>query len=369
MHYIGLMSGTSVDSVDAALITVVPLGPVTVRTTHRQDIPDDIRQAVHELIRRPAASLDQLGELDIRLGRLFAETAKMLLVRSGLRASDVRAIGSHGQTVRHHPAGAHPFTAQLGNPSVIAELTGIATVADFRMRDMAAGGQGAPLAPAFHAVQFRSPKRHRAIVNIGGIANLTYLSADAAKSVIGFDTGPGNTLLDQWITRHRNERYDRDGRWAQSGKPLPVLLEMLLADPYFGRLPPKSTGREHFHLDWLEQALARINPAPAPEDVQATLLQLTAHSITRAVRQFLPGVDELYVCGGGAHNRALLALLTKQLQPVPVESTETLGVHPDWVEAAAFGWLAHQALEGRPGNLPSVTGARHPAILGGIYKA
>jgi anhydro-N-acetylmuramic acid kinase len=369
MHYIGLMSGTSVDSADAALITVVPLGPVTVRATHRQPFPDDLRQAVHELIRSPAASLDQIGELDVQLARLFAETAKMLLVRSGLRASDVRAIGSHGQTVRHHPAGRHPFTTQLGNPSVISELTGITTVADFRMRDMAAGGQGAPLAPAFHAAQFRSASRNRAIVNIGGIANLTFLPADAGKPVIGFDTGPGNTLLDQWIARHRNERYDRDGRWAESGKPSKALLETLLADPYFGRPPPKSTGREYFHLDWLQQALTRLNPPPAAEDVQATLLQLTAHTIARAVRQFLPGLDELFVCGGGSHNRALLASLTEQFLPVPVQSTEALGLHPDWVEAAAFGWLAHQALEGRPGNLPSVTGARHPAILGGIYKA
>jgi anhydro-N-acetylmuramic acid kinase len=369
MHYIGLMSGTSVDSADAALVTVVPLGPVTVRATHRQPFPDDLRQAVHELIRSPAASLDQIGVLDIQLGKLFAETAQKLLIRSGLRASDVRAIGSHGQTVRHQPAGLHPFTTQLGNPSVIAELTGITTVADFRMRDMAAGGQGAPLAPAFHAVQFRSATRNRAILNIGGIANVTYLPADTGRPVIGFDTGPGNTLLDQWTARHRHERYDRDGRWAESGKVSRELLETLLSDPYFAKLPPKSTGREHFHLGWLERALARFNPPPAPGDVQATLLHLTAHSIARAVRQFLPLVDELYVCGGGAHNRALVTQLTEQFIPLPVQSTEALGLHPDWAEAAAFGWLAHQALEGRPGNLPSVTGARHPAILGGIYKA
>jgi anhydro-N-acetylmuramic acid kinase len=242
-------------------------------------------------------------------------------------------------------------------------------VADFRQRDMAAGGQGAPLAPAFHAVQFRTAKHNRAILNIGGIANVTYLPADAGKPVIGFDTGPGNTLLDQWIARHRSERYDRDGHWAESGKPSPELLEVLLSDPYFAKLPPKSTGREHFHPGWLERALARFNSLPSPEDVQATLLHLTARSIARAVRQYLPVVDELYVCGGGAHNRALMALLAEQFIPLPVQSTEALGLHPDWVETAAFGWLAHQAVEGRPGNLPSVTGARRPVVLGGIYKA
>jgi anhydro-N-acetylmuramic acid kinase len=369
MHYLGLMSGTSVDAIDAALVTIPAVGPLTVRATHRHAIPEDIQQSVHELTRSAAATLDQLGELDVQLGRLFAEAAQGVLVRSGLRAGEIRALGSHGQTVRHHPAGAHPFTLQLGNPSVIAELTRITTVADFRARDVAAGGQGAPLAPGFHAAQFRSPATDRVILNLGGIANITYLPSASAQPVIGFDTGPGNTLIDQWIYRHQQQRFDRDGAWAASGQISGALLERLLADPYFAVAPPKSTGREHFHLDWLQGHLAALGQVPAAQDVQATLLELTARSVARALAGFVPGVRELYVCGGGSHNRALMAALAERLPEMTLQTTEALGLHPDWVEAAAFAWLAHQTLEGLPGNLPSVTGAKRAVILGAIYRA
>jgi anhydro-N-acetylmuramic acid kinase len=291
------------------------------------------------------------------------------LVRSGLRAGEIRALGSHGQTVRHHPAGAYPFTSQLGNPAVIAELTRITTVADFRARDVAAGGQGAPLAPGFHAAQFRSPAVDRVILNLGGIANITYLPSAGAQPVIGFDTGPGNTLIDQWTYRHRQQRFDRDGAWAATGRVSGALLERLLADPYFAMAPPKSTGREHFHLDWLQGHLAALGQVLAAQDVQATLLELTARSVARALTGFVPGVRELYVCGGGSHNRALMAALSERLPEMTLHTTEELGIHPDWVEAVAFAWLAHQTLEGLPGNLPSVTGARRPVILGAIYRA
>lgn len=369
MRYIGLMSGTSVDNVDASLIEITPAGAARIRAHHRHPIPDDLRIAIHELIRHPAADLDRIGEMDVRLGRLFADAANTLLAQAGLQSGDVRAVGSHGQTVRHRPDAGYPFTLQIGDPSVIAELTGITTVADFRRRDVAAGGQGAPLVPAFHAVQFRSNRYNRLILNLGGIANVTYLPSDPNRDVTGFDTGPGNTLLDQWIGRHRGERYDRDGEWAGSGQFSHTLLNTMLADSYFALAPPKSAGREHFHLDWISDCLDSSGPSLRPVDVQATLLHLTARSVVNAVRRFVPAVDEIYVCGGGAHNRALMKLLSELIAPVGLQTTEPLGIHPDWVEAAAFAWLAHRTMALQPGNLPGVTGARSSRILGGVYYA
>lgn len=374
MLYLGLMSGTSADAIDAALIRLAPADErgIELVAVHKHPLPPEIRRRIQALTRPGAASdaLEEAGALDTLLGELFAEAALALLAKAKRRPEEVRAIGSHGQTLRHRPDGSAPFTLQIANPAVIAERTGITTVADFRRRDLAAGGQGAPLVPAFHRHVFHVPGRARAILNIGGIANLTYLPAEPQDAVRGFDTGPGNTLLDQWIQRHRGEDYDRNGQWAAGGRVVPALLEALLADPYFARPPPKSTGREYFHLGWLERHLGAIASfAPAAQDVQATLLQLTARSAARALREFLPPVEELYVCGGGAHNSALIAALAEELAGIPVQTTDALGLAPDWVEAAAFAWLAHQTLEGRPGNLPSVTGARREVVLGGIYKA
>jgi anhydro-N-acetylmuramic acid kinase len=312
--------------------------------------------------------IERLGELDMALGELFAAAANALIKKAGLDTKDIRAIGCHGQTLRHRPRAAHPFTLQIGNPSVIAERTGITTVADFRARDMAAGGQGAPMVPVFHHQMFHSSRYNRAIVNIGGIANVTSLPAEASQPVTGFDTGPGNTLLDQWIHRHHARAHDEAGQWAASGRAARELLEMLLADPYFSSPPPKSTGREHFNLEWLQAQLKKMPAPPSADDVQATLLQLTAQSIARAIREFLPQTTEAYVCGGGAHNRALMAALAQNLPGMTVTTTDKLGLPPDWVEAAAFAWLAHQTLEGLPGNLPSVTGAKRAVVLGGIYK-
>ena len=369
MNYVGLMSGTSVDGVDAALVSLPANGQPVVLATHEHPISPALRGEIQSLMRAGANEIERLGELDMVLGELFAEAANAVIAQSGMDKKNIRAIGSHGQTLRHRPKADHPFTIQIGNPSVIAERTSVTTVANFRARDIAAGGEGAPLVPAFHRQMFHSPQRHRAIVNIGGIANVTYLPVDDTGPVSGFDTGPGNTLLDQWIGHHCAREHDEAGQWAASGKSSQKLLDQLLTDPYFGTAPPKSTGREHFNLEWLNGHLGKLGSLPSVVDIQATLLQLTAQTIAQAVRRFLPQTQEIYVCGGGAHNRELISALTNHFPGIPVATTEALGLHPDWVEAVAFAWLAHQTLEGLPGNLPSVTGARRAVILGGIYKA
>ena len=367
MHYIGLMSGTSVDAIDAVLIDIDAPRRFELIAVHQHPFPRETRGRIQALMHAGADELDRAGALDIELGRLFAEAADRVRDKAGLRARDIRAIGSHGQTLRHTPQGRFPCTLQIGNAAVIAEATGIDTVADFGARDIAAGGQGAPLVPAFHRWLFQKTGTHRAVINIGGIANLTYLPADPSQPVLGFDTGPGNTLLDRWIEKHRGQAYDPAGDWAVGGRVSTALLAVLLADPYFARRPPKSTGLDYFHLSWLESHLQRVGEL-APQDVQATLVELSARSIAQALVQ-LEQLDEAYLCGGGAHNDALVAALKHDIGSVPLATTEALGLAPDWVEAAAFAWLAHQTLEGLPGNLPSVTGARHPVILGGIYKA
>jgi anhydro-N-acetylmuramic acid kinase len=363
------MSGTSVDAIDAVLVAIESDTPLRVLATHSHAIPNETRTAVEALMTPSENELDRAGELDVAIGHLFADAALALLEHAGVEARLVRAIGSHGQTVRHRPRAPFPFSLQIGSPAVIAERTAIATVANFRARDIAAGGQGAPLVPAFHAWAFHSPKHDRAIVNIGGIANVTVLSADPAASVIGFDTGPGNTLLDQWIQRHRGQQHDSGGAWAAGGALCQDLLAALLADPYFQQRPPKSSGREYFNLPWLDRVLARHFPTLSAVDVQATLAHLTAHSIAKAITAHAPNAQEVFVCGGGCHNRFLMETLATLLPHRHLNSTAVLGLAPDWVEASAFAWLAHQAMEGKPGNIPGVTGARHAAILGGIYPA
>jgi anhydro-N-acetylmuramic acid kinase len=370
MHYIGLMSGTSADAIDAVAVSIPEDGAFRLLASHAHPIPSATRQAIHTLTAPGPDEIDRLGALHTELGELFAEAALAVLAKTALTVDAIHAIGSHGQTVRHRPATRHPFSLQIGNPAVIAERTRITTVADFRARDIAAGGHGAPLVPAFHREMFHGPGKNRAIVNIGGIANVTFLPADSHQPVTGFDTGPGNTLLDAWARRHLGKDRDEDGRWAAGGKSSNTLLEKLLAEAYFNTPPPKSTGREQFHLAWLDAALTDL-PAgpPSPQDVQATLLRFTAQTIARALERFLPKIDEIYVCGGGSHNPALLKALAHETAGPPIRTTDALGLHPDWVEASAFAWLAHRALRGQAGNLPSVTGARHPVILGAIYKA
>lgn len=361
--YLGLISGTSADGIDAALLRFDP-EPVMLAAATRK-YPSQLRERLLALTAAQAAiSLDEFGALDVEVGECFADAANVLLSGQNVSAEAVAAIGSHGQTVRHRAAGRYPFSMQIGDPAVIAEKTGICTVADFRRADIAAGGQGAPLAPAFHAFAFAS-RAPCAVLNLGGIANLSLISAK--RPVLGFDTGPASCLMDAWIERHQGLACDLDGAWARSGTVNQELLNTLLADPYFPAPAPKSSGREYFNLDWLDAHLDQreINAA----DVQATLLALTIRSIVEALRGCAPNVQELLVCGGGVHNRALMASLSTALSPLPVASTSSAGIDPDFVEAALFAWLARERLAGRPGNLPSVSGARGPRLLGAIHPA
>jgi anhydro-N-acetylmuramic acid kinase len=361
--YIGLMSGTSVDGIDAALVSFDVTGP-TLQAGLTHPWPDALRERILATAQgEQALDLDHYGQLDVAIGHCFAEATLALLRQASVGAGAVRAIGSHGQTLRHRPAGAHPFTLQLGDPSVLAERCGIDVVADFRRADVAAGGQGAPLLPAVHAMLLGAPGRTRVVLNLGGIANITVLGADG--SVRGFDTGPANGLLDAWCLRHRGQPFDRDGAFAASGTVDTALLQTLLADDYFHRPPPKSTGREHFHLAWLD-AHPRV-AALAPGDVQASLLALTVQSIAEAIERHAGDASEVLACGGGVHNALLLNRLAERLAPRSLRSTADFGVDPDYLEATAFAWLARQRLLGLPGNLPAVTGARGPRVLGAIY--
>jgi len=362
--FIGLMSGTSVDGIDAALVSFSARPRLLSARTY--PLPEALAAQVLRMSQsHGAVELDLLGELDTRMGKALAEAALALLHESGTPAESIRAIGSHGQTLRHRPSGDAPFTMQVGDGNVIAEMTGIATVADFRRRDVAAGGQGAPLVPAFHAATLHSASEDRAILNIGGIANLTLLPASGP--VRGFDTGPGNGLMDAWCLRHRGARFDRGGAFAASGACSPALLERLLSEPWLALPPPKSTGRDHFHVLWLDEKLQALDLAP--EDVQATLNRFTAQSIVDALRRHLPACARVLVCGGGVHNPVLMANLSAALPEAIVESTASQGLDPDFVEAMAFAWLARETLASRPGNLAAVTGARGPRVLGCIYPA
>jgi anhydro-N-acetylmuramic acid kinase len=360
--FIGLMSGTSVDGIDAALVRFAAQPELLFARTY--GLPAALAAEILDISQaQGAVTLDAVGELDIRLGRALAEAANALLRDSGMAAAAITAIGSHGQTVRHRPTGATPFTMQLGDGNLIAELTGITTVADFRRRDVAAGGQGAPLVPAFHAATLHAAGEDRAVLNLGGIANLTLLPA--IGPVGGFDTGPGNGLMDAWCLRQRGERFDRGGAFAASGQVSPPLLQRLLAEPWLALPPPKSTGRDQFHGPWLDAKLAGL--ALAPADVQATLNRFTAQTVADALRAQMPACVRVLVCGGGVHNPVLLANLAAALPGVTVESTAGHGLDPDFVEAMAFAWLARETLAGRPGNLPGVTGARGPRVLGSVY--
>jgi anhydro-N-acetylmuramic acid kinase len=368
-NYIGLMSGTSCDGIDAACVEIAEPRGFRLLATHHLAYPGEVRAGVLSLVESGHDEISRAGELDGHLGTLFADAVQAVLQKAGLTARDIRAIGSHGQTVRHAPAARIPYTLQIGNPAIIAERAGVTTVADFRRRDIAAGGEGAPLVPAFHGWLFGGTGAARVVVNIGGIANVTILPARRQEAVRGFDTGPGNVLMDLWTSAHLGRNFDEDGNWAASGQPDMRLLARLLAEPFFSRAPPKSTGRELFRAEWIEQMLQGAWSQLAPADVQATLAELTARSITDAINDHATSASEIFVCGGGARNGYLMKRLAGQLAPRPVDTTKALGLDPQWVEASAFAWLAHQAMDGKPGNLPSVTGARHPAILGAIFPA
>mgnify|MGYP001815024694 CR=1 FL=1 len=366
--YVGLMSGTSIDAIDSALLRCGDSG-IELLATHEHGIPGDLRERIAAISQPGRNEIDRLGALDRELGQLFARATLDLLESAGEKPGSITAIGSHGQTVRHRPPSAGPakgtaFSLQIGDPNTIAETTGITTVADFRRRDIASGGEGAPLAPAFHAAAFSRPGVNRAIVNVGGIANVSLLAGSELRG--GFDTGPGNTLMDNWIGRQRGERLDRDGQWAAEGSVAKALLARMLAHPFFSRVGPRSTGKEDFNLAWLDNCLSDLAPLD-PRDVQATLAELTATAIARALEVSEMTVDEVYVCGGGAHNTDLMRRLYQQLQPATLDTTGALGMDPDWVEAATFAWLAWRTIEGLAGNAPAVTGAAGSRILGGIY--
>jgi anhydro-N-acetylmuramic acid kinase len=364
--YVGLMSGTSADAVDVVLVDFSSKHPSLISSLS-SPLSSDIRQHIHALSLPGADEIDRMGELDQRLGKIFAANINELLEKAGIAANQVKAIGSHGQTIRHRPPGSvnHPFTLQIGDPNVIAQETGITTVADFRRRDMAAGGHGAPLVPAFHQAVFHDEHLDRAIINIGGMANITWLPASGQAT--GFDTGPGNVLMDAWIQDTKGLAYDQNGDWAASGQVDQVLLSKLLQHPFFNQQPPKSTGREDFNLTWLKSQLAELHLEP--QDVQATLLALTAISITNDIKRLVKGPLEAFVCGGGAFNRRLMQVLQTHMGTSPVVSSEKLGISPNWVEAMAFAWLAKQTMNRQRGNLCAVTGAQREVILGGVYFA
>ena len=372
--YLGLMSGTSADGIDVALVAFEDAADgrlaAPLRAARTQAWDPALRARLVALGQGgDLRSLDEFGTLDVEVAEAFADAALALLDDAGVARGEVRALGSHGQTIRHRPAGAgfdgrHPFTLQVGDPHRIAERTGIATVADFRRRDVAAGGHGAPLLPALHAALLHDAGEARAVLNLGGIANLTLLPADGP--VRGFDTGPANALLDAWCARHTGAAFDAGGGFAASGTVDAALLARLRAEPWFALPPPKSTGREHFHLDWLQP---HLDAGHAPRDVQATLLELTAATVADALRAQQPDTRRVLACGGGVHNPVLLARLAAHLPGVVVESTAAHGLDPDFVEAMGFAWLARQTLLGLPGNLPAVTGARGPRVLGALHHA
>lgn len=361
MLYIGLMSGTSLDGVDGALVDfsqdgVRSLGDAYVAFPAglRADLMA-LQTPGHNEIEREALAANALM-------RHYADCVGSLLAQAGIGPDAVAAIGAHGQTIRHRPE--LGFTRQLNNPALLAELSGIDVIADLRSRDVAAGGQGAPLVPAFHQALFNAPGQTRVVANIGGISNISVLQADG--TVTGYDSGPGNALMDGWILRHQGQPYDADGTWAASGKVIPALLAELLNEPYFALPAPKSTGRDLFHADWLAARLATY-PDARPADVQATLTQLTAASLAQAILRDGAQADTVYVCGGGAYNASLMAALARELPGMAVASTQALGVAPNQVEALAFAWLAWRFTQRKPGNLPAVTGARGLRVLGALY--
>lgn len=359
--YVGIMSGTSLDGIDTVLLDLSGNTPKLL-AKYYQAYPEVLREELLALHHYSQNELHQAQLVANELAQSYAKATRQLLLDANVNAKQVRAIGCHGQTVRHCPDSG--YTLQLGNAALLAELSGITVVNDFRSRDIAAGGQGAPLVPAFHHKMLRHPDIHRVIVNIGGISNLTNLAPGQVTS--GFDCGPGNLLMDSWIKLHTGKSYDRDGAWAASGKVIPALLQSLLNEPYMLASPPKSCGRDLFNMHWLQQ---KLRGDEMPADVQATLLALTGSAISTSILQHCLGAEEVYVCGGGAHNQMLLAYLKEALPNCHIQLTDTLGIEADWLEAIAFAWLAQQTLHGVCANLPEATGARHPCILGAIYQA
>lgn len=359
--FIGTITGTSVDGLDIALIEIGEhIRLIAAGTTA---FPGELRTTLLALGQPGQDDLDQIGAVDAALGQFIGQAVVDFLGSHGTDPEEITAIGSHGQTIRHRPDIEHPFTWQIGDPNRIAEKTGITTVADFRRRDMAAGGQGAPLVPAFHEALFRSEDESRVLINVGGISNITWLPATPELPVSGFDTGPGNGMMDAWTETHHGLSYDEDGAWARSGNVIQTLLDAMLDDPYLKRPPPKSTGREIFNLAWLARYGPRGHDAT---DVQRTLLEFTARTIVDAQKRWAAPADHLIICGGGRRNGFLMERLRK-MADAPVLASETLEFDGDALEAAAFAWLAARRLDGLPGNVAGVTGADGARVLGAIY--
>ena len=364
--YAGLMSGTSLDGVDIAIVDFAEFPP-RLLYCDTTPYPPQLRERLSQLCQSQTTSLDQLYRLDAELGENYASVINDALSTSGIAATDVAAVGCHGQTIRHSPDSDIPYTVQIGDPNRIVVRTGISTVADLRRKDIALGGQAAPLAPAFHRFLFRSEDENRSVINIGGIGNITWLPADSAAPILGFDTGPGNTLLDYWVRRHHNRPYDDAGNWAREGEVDTDLLgRMLENEAYFHQEPPKSTGTEYFNPGWLDRF---ISVDDDPLTVQATLLELTVITIAEAIRK-LPGLPaSCYLCGGGAQNLFLAERLALALPECAVKTTAELGLDADFVEACAFAWMARERINLRPASCPEVTRSRQAAILGAVYAA
>ena len=358
LRYLGAITGTSVDGLDLALVQIDG-ARISLLAHDTPALPEALRTSLISLGQAEGDRVDVLGRADAALGTFIGEAVKGFMHRLGLSASQVRAIGSHGQTVRHRPDGEHPFSMQIGDPNRIAEITGLTTVADFRRRDLAAGGEGAPLAPGFHAAILGSVKERRAVLNIGGIGNLSVLR----QPLTGFDTGPGNALLDDWCRKHSSRRFDENGAWAATGEVDGELLDALMEDPYLARPPPKSTGKERYNLRWLAECL---RPNLRPQDVQRTLLEFTAASAANAIRHWAAGTERIVVCGGGRLNGLLMQRLAARSE-AQVETVDQHGWNGDAIEAAAFAWLAHQRLAGTGANAPEVTGAQGARVLGAVY--
>ena len=363
--YIGLMSGTSTDAVDAALVDFSD-DQIKLIAAHDLSLDASLRDLLLQLSLPCKDDLNLAGQASIQAGEAFAQATNELLKKTKLTSADIKAIGSHGQTIRHYPNESSPFTIQIGDPNIIAARTNITTVADFRRKDMANGGQGAPLTPVFHKalLQTQQPHEDAVFLNIGGIANITVIKAN---TLLGFDTGPGNTLLDAWTRKHHKAELDNQGRWAASGAIDQALLRSILLEPYFKMSLPKSTGKELFNLDWLDKHLEAINKDILLENIQATLVELTATTIADNIKTHMQKPCDIFVCGGGIHNNFLIQQLKSKLNDYQISSTKVLGADPDWIEAMAFAWFAKQTMEKQPVDLCSITGAKKPAILGGIY--
>ena len=354
------------DAIDAALVRIVEHDLELIQY-QQTPISKNLQQTIRSI--NTKSTLSEISEIDVIMGNLFAEASLQVIESGDLAPEDIHAIGSHGQTILHLPDAEHPRTLQIGDANIIAYQTGITTVTDFRRMDIAAGGEGAPLAPAFHQWLFQNKNSERIILNIGGMANITLLPANDKTAITGFDTGPGNALMDEWIQQHLDQDFDRDGKWAKSGQCDQELLSLLLDEAYFKAAPPKSTGKDYFKLQWLEEKLSRLKTSIDANDIQATLLELSVITISEAIKNHAPNCDEILVCGGGAHNKLMMQRLSELQSGTMINSTEKAGLNPDAVEAVAFAWLAKRRMENQFGNLTSVTGADDQVILGAIYNA